>query len=96
MAIPKEQEDRYSTFLGIGCDANADRLIRMLDDNLHAQKGEAKWQGYFNKKRQEQKRLQKDNLNFIGHQTNALYEYFADCDDIEAKTLLYKVEQQCC
>lgn len=91
-----QQEDRYTTFLGIGCDANAERLIKMLDNNLQAGKGDLKWQDYFNQKRKEQIQLQKDNLNFIGHQTNALYEYFTNCEDKEANNLLYKIEQQCC
>lgn len=96
MSTIKKQEDRYTTFLGIDCDANADKLINMLDDNLQARKGDDKWQAYFNKKRQEQVKLAHDNLNFIGHQTNTLYEYFNACDDEEAKGLLYKIEQQCC
>jgi len=91
-----QQEDRYSTFVGLSCDANADRLITLLDDNINSGKGDSKWQAYFTKKRSEQLKLQHDNLNFIGHQTNTLYEYFATCADETAKSLLYKIEQQCC
>ncbi|GLS92531.1 hypothetical protein GCM10007916_36030 [Psychromonas marina] len=89
-------EDRYISFLGIGCDGNADRLIGMLDKHLNAANGEAKWQRYFAQKRQQQVQFKHDNLNFIGHQTNTLYEYFNSCEDQQALSLLYKIEQQCC
>lgn len=92
----QQEEDRYTTFVGLGCDANADRLMEMLDNNINAGKGGDKWHTYFTKKRNEQAQLKHDNLNFIGHQTNTLYEYFAVCGDQEAKSLLYKIEQQCC
>lgn len=96
MTDQNQQEDRYTTFLGLGCDKNADRLILILDNNLKMGKGGSKWCEYFIKKRQEQAKLQHDNLNFIGHQTNTLYEYFLACEDEEAKSLLYQIEQQCC
>lgn len=91
-----QQEDRYVSFLGIGCDDNADRLMEMLDNNIQQDKGDRKWQLYFTKKRQQQAQLKHDNLNFIGHQTNTLYEYFNSCEDQQASSLLYKIEQQCC
>ncbi|MEI6896331.1 MAG: N(2)-fixation sustaining protein CowN [Psychromonas sp.] len=91
-----QSQSRYITFLGLDCDANADNLISMLDKNIQTEKGDIKWQAYFTKKRTEQVQLKHDNLNFIGHQTNTLYEYFASCEDEEAKSLLYKIEQQCC
>lgn len=40
--------------------------------------------------------MQRDNLNFIGNQTNPLYEYFEVCEDTQALELLYKIEQECC
>lgn len=96
MSEIEQQEDRYTTFVGLSCDVNADRLMAMLDNNISTGKGDSKWQTYFTKKRNEQAKLKHDNLNFIGHQTNTLYEYFAACDDEDAKSLLYKIEQQCC
>lgn len=90
------QQDRYNTFLDLNCDANADRLIMILDKNISATKGDHKWQSYFTKKRNDQQKMKDDNLNFIGQQTNTLYEYFTDCEDEQAKLLLYKIEQQCC
>jgi len=91
-----QEQDRYTSFMGLSCDVNADRLIQMLDTNISTEKGEYRWQEYFSKKRQEQVQLNHDNLNFVGHQTNTLYEYFASCEDAEALELLYKIEQQCC
>lgn len=91
-----QEEDRYVSFVGLSCDDNAQRLISMLDHNINQGKGDDKWHTYFIKKRAEQLRMKHDDLNFIGHQTNTLYEYFAVCEDEEAKILLYKIEQQCC
>lgn len=96
MSTVQQEKDRYTTFVGLSCDANADQLMAILDDHLNNAKGDNKWQAYFTKKRNEQARLKHDNLNFIGHQTNTLYEYFATCEDEQAKSLLYKIEQQCC
>jgi len=88
--------DRYNSFSGICCDLNADRLIALLDKNISCAKGDPRWHTYFAQKRELQTKLQHDNLHFIGNQTNTLYEYFDACDDQEAKSLLYKIEQECC
>lgn len=96
MSTNKQQTDRYSSFCGIDCDLNADRLIAMLETNISAGIGDKKWHIYFAQKRQQQAQLKHDNLNFIGHQTNTLYEYFELCGDQAAKELLYKIEQECC
>lgn len=94
--IENNPEDRYVSFVGIDCDANAEQLMLMLDNNIKAAKGETQWHLYFTKKREQQAQLKHDSLNFIGHQTNTLYEYFTSCNDKAALELLYKIEQQCC
>jgi hypothetical protein len=88
--------ERYESFSGICCDVNADRLIAMLEKNLSSGKGDEKWHSYFSLKREQQKNANHDNLHFIGNQINILYEYLADCNDEEAKELLFKIEQECC
>lgn len=88
--------DRYVSFCNIDCDQNADRLIEMLDHHIAAGNGSELWQKYFIGKRAEQKKMQRDNLNFVGSQTNPLYEYFEDCEDQTATDLLYQIEQECC
>ncbi|WP_221073733.1 N(2)-fixation sustaining protein CowN [Agarivorans aestuarii] len=88
--------DRYVSFCNINCDENADRLISMLKQHLSAKRGGDLWLTYFHEKRAEQAKMQRDNLNFIGNQTNPLYEYFEVCEDIQALELLYKIEQECC
>ncbi|MEI6894704.1 MAG: N(2)-fixation sustaining protein CowN [Colwellia sp.] len=90
------ETDRYISFFGIACDENADKLVSMLETHLHANHGAVQWQQYFNHKRIEQKRMQHDNLNLVGSQVNALYEYFNECKDQQALDLLYKIEQECC
>jgi hypothetical protein len=92
----EEQNDRYISFCGLDCDSKANKLIAMLDDNINAGNGDKKWHTYFTQKREVQKKFQHDNLNFVGHQTNTLYEYFDLCGDQEAKELLYQIEQNCC
>lgn len=90
------QTDRYVSFCGIDCDLKADKLMAMLEAHLEAGSGEAKWINYFQQKRAQQLKNKQDNLNFIGHQTNTLYEYFELCQDQEASKLLYQIEQECC
>lgn len=92
----QQQTDRYVSFCGIDCDLKADKLIAMLEQHLATGNGDAKWQDYFHQKRAQQAKNNQDNLNFIGHQTNTLYEYFDICQDQEATKLLYQIEQECC
>ncbi len=89
------EPDRYISFCNIECDANADKLVAMLEQNLAQEKGAPQWREYFQKKRSEQLKMERDNLHFIGNQTNPLYEYFDDCDDSDAAALLYQIEQEC-
>ncbi|MCG6200834.1 N(2)-fixation sustaining protein CowN [Psychromonas antarctica] len=88
--------DRYRSFCGLGCDANADKLIVMLEQNIRDDKGPQEWHRYFVLKRAQQIKSHHDNLHFIGNQTNPLYEYFEHCQDETALQLLYKIEQECC
>lgn len=101
MNLPTENNqgaktDRYVSFCGIDCDLKADKLMAMLEAHLAAVNGDAKWVDYFLQKRAQQAKNKQDNLNFIGHQTNTLYEYFELCNDEEATKLLYQIEQECC
>jgi len=91
-----KKNDRYVSFCGIDCDLKSDKLMSMLEDNINAGHGDERWHAYFTQKRALQKKLQHDNLNFVGHQTNTLYEYFDLCGDQEAKDLLWQIEQNCC
>ncbi|MEE1673217.1 N(2)-fixation sustaining protein CowN [Agarivorans aestuarii] len=88
--------DRYISFCNIQCDENADKFMAILIQHLKAKHGNPLWQDYFWQKIEEQQRIQRDNLHFIGNQTNPLYEYMEECDDQQAIDLLYKIEQECC
>lgn len=94
--MTKAIRDRYVSFCDIDCDKNADRLISMLDQHLSAGHGGEQWCQYFFNKRDEQKRMGRDNLNLVGNQINPLYEYFDACEDTDARELLYQLEQECC
>jgi len=87
---------RYESFSGLSCDINSKKLIELLEENIKAGNGDKKWHSYFQLKRQQQAKSGHDDLHFIGNQTNILYEYFSDCGDEDAKSLLYKIEQECC
>ena len=88
--------DRYVSFCGIECEANADKLIEILEDSLNKECGSESWRSYFEQKQKEQQKMQRDNLHFIGNQLNPLYEYFELCQNTEASELLYQIEQECC
>lgn len=94
--VPEEQQtDRYISFCGIACDANADKLVAILEKHLNSQHGGSEWVNYFQQKRAEQARMGGDNLHFIGNQLNPLFEYFQACSDDDADALLYQIEQEC-
>ncbi len=88
--------DRYQSFVGIPCDANADRLIAYLDRFIEAGRGDDRWQRYFREKREQQRRMDHDNLYFVGSQMNHLYAYLEACDDADCLELLWQIEQECC
>lgn len=88
--------DRYISFCGIECDANADKLISILNKHLELNNGGDNWVAYFRQKLSEQLKMERDNLHFIGNQINPLFEYFEACDDQFATDLLYQIEQECC
>jgi hypothetical protein len=92
----EQQTDRYISFCGINCDLKAEQLMAMLEKNISAGKGDKRWHAYFTQKIELNTKQQHDNLNFIGHQINTLYEYFELCNDQPAKELLYQIEQECC
>ena len=96
MATSNAAVDRYQSFIGIPCDANADRLIDCLDEFIEAGRGDERWHAYFRGKREQQIRMNHDNLYFVGSQMNSLIAYFEECDDPEAMDLLWQVEQECC
>jgi hypothetical protein len=96
MTPAADTADRYQTFIGIPCDANADRLIAYLDEFIQAEKGDSRWQEYFRSKRAQQLKMDHDNLYFVGSQMNNLYAYFEGCDDEQVMELLWQLEQECC
>ncbi len=88
-----EQKDRYISFDGLDCDANASKVIALIEHHI-SQPG--RWADYFNAKFSEQKRLAVDDLFFVGSQMNNIYDFFTERVDEEGLALLYQVEQECC
>ncbi|PTV96424.1 hypothetical protein C8J27_102218 [Rhodobacter aestuarii] len=89
-----ETPDRYVTFLGLDCDAKADRLYQMLQARMAG--NDSPWVGYFEKKLAENTRMGHDMLRFVGAQVNALMSFFEEEDDEEALVLLHHLEYHCC
>lgn len=89
--------DRYISFCGIHCDAKADELMERLEKSLTSSEGTAgQWQEYFARKRAEQRKMQQDNLHFVGSQINTLAAYFEHIEDEQSLSLLWYLEEQCC
>ena len=88
--------DRYVSFCGIDCDRNATTFMQQLEDHLNHGNGDPRWQQYFRQKREQQAKMQQDDLYFIGAQMNNLYAYLEGVDDQPLHDLLWQIEQECC
>lgn len=88
--------DRYITFLGLDCDANAVALVERIRHHIGEPATDARWRDYFAGKLEEKVRLGVDDLFFIGSQLNNVYALLEACGDEEGDALLYQVEQECC
>ena len=86
--------DRYVTFLGLDCDAKADRMMEGLARLMAT--SDSRWVGYFELKLAEKQRMATDNLHFIGSQINSLYSFFEELEDAPALDLLWHLEHNCC
>jgi hypothetical protein len=88
--------DRYLTFEGLDCDANATKLVATIREHLSSPGEAMPWATYFEGKLLEKQRLGVDDLFFVGSQLNNLYAFFDQLGDHGAQELLYQVEQECC
>lgn len=88
--------DRYITFDGLDCDANATKIVDTIRRYIDAPEHAGQWSDYFNKKLEEKRRLGVDDLFFVGSQVNTIYLFLEEIDDRQTHELLYQVEQECC
>ncbi len=88
--------DRYVSFCGIQCDLNAKRFMNLIEDSMQQGQGDARWCEYFRQKREQQARMQQDDLYFIGAQMNNLYAYIDTIGDESLHDMLWQIEQECC
>ncbi|TKA94723.1 N(2)-fixation sustaining protein CowN [Cereibacter changlensis] len=86
--------DRYKSFIGIDCDANAERMMRLMRAAM--ERSDTPWVGYLSTKLAERARMGQDDLHFIGSQVNALRSFFEGIDDAEGLALLEHLEEHCC
>ena len=91
-----DNRDRYITFEGLDCDANASRIVTTIRHAIDSATLPGNWMDYFSKKLQEKERLGVDDLFFVGSQVNTIYALLDEIDDQETHELLYQVEQECC
>lgn len=88
--------DRYVSFIGLDCDAKAERLMefirRHIDDPARSN---AFWE-YFKKKAAGGSGPRPDALFLIHCNLNQIRELFEERDDEEALVLLDRIEQECC
>ena len=89
--------DRYVSFEGIECDAQAQRVLRCIRDCIEAPDDPpSTWRGYFERKLDEIARLGQDELFFVGSQVNYIRELFEHHRHGEGLALLDRIEDECC
>lgn len=89
--------DRYISFAGIACDAQAQRVLRYVRECLEAPEAASSvWQGYFVRKLDELARLGQDELFFVGSQVNYIRELFEHHQHRAGLALLDQIEEECC
>lgn len=88
--------DRYVSFIGLDCDAKAERMMqhlrRHIDNPAHSN---AFW-AYFKKKAAGGSGARPDNLFLIHCHLNQIRELFEERQDDEALELLERIEAECC
>lgn len=92
----RSTRDRYISFEGLECDDNALRIVDTIRYHVATAEPADRWRQYFEMKFAEQRRMNVDDLFFVGSQMNTLYEFFSETADEVIKALLYQVEQECC
>lgn len=92
----RSERDRYVSFCGIQCDANANQFMTQLQHHLQQPGIDQRWQVYFQQKFDQQTRMGHDNLFFIGSQMNNLYAFLESIAAEESLALLWTLEQECC
>ncbi len=94
--MTSNQPDRYTSFQGIECDANARHLLDRIQYHLEHHTQPSPWLDYFQRKLSERQKLGQDELFFVGSQINNIRSLFEQFEDTEALSLLDQVENDCC
>lgn len=88
--------DRYTSFAGIDCAGNAQRILDRLRHLVQADPPQSRLAPYFTTKLDQQEALGQDSLFFICSQINVIQALFDDCQDQEALQWLAQLEDECC
>ena len=90
------ERDRYVSFLGIGCNEMAQRVMERLDRLLASPEWNNAFWEYFSQKRSGLKGPKYDDLFLIHSNINQVRELFETCKDEEGMKLLEQLETECC
>lgn len=88
--------DRYVTFQGLNCDANAEQILHRIQQHLDQADAASPWQDYFCLKLKNRQTLGQDALFFVGSQITQIREFFEQFEDAQALAWLERVEEECC
>lgn len=88
--------DRYTSFAGIDCEGNANKIMDRLHQLIQAGLPEDRLVTYFTAKLAQQETLGQDALFFICSQINVIQALFDNCHDQEALDWLAQIEDECC
>lgn len=90
------ETDRYVSFKGLDCDANARMVMQCIDRQLAIPGHNNEFWDYFNKKRAGNSVSKPDELFLIHSNINQVRELFETWQDEAALELLIKLEEECC
>ncbi|MBS1186663.1 MAG: hypothetical protein H6R04_681 [Burkholderiaceae bacterium] len=94
-ASSETKPDRYVSFIGLDCDAKADRLVKRIFSQIETHDVPPFWT-YFKKKAAGELGPRPDALLLIHSHLNDIRELFELLDDAEGVSLLERIEQECC
>ena len=94
--MPSPTVDRYVTFQGLNCDANAEQILQRIQQHLDQAAAPSLWQDYIRLKLEKRQALGQDALFFVSSQITQIREFLEQLKDAEALAWLERVEEECC
>ncbi|MFC3912658.1 N(2)-fixation sustaining protein CowN [Pseudaeromonas sharmana] len=92
----QQQPDRYVSFEGIDCNGNARLLMAMIYRHIEQPERNNAFWDYFRQKATGGSGPKPDDLFMIHCHLNQIRDLFEQWEDLEALTLLDRIEVECC